>query len=247
MTPAKVMIRVDPPRGHPLEQSERHYVGVHVALAREGNVRHADRLGYWTRKVVGQYDRTGGWNHRRTAWRFVTNWVDCEDREPSSLATGVLDAALEKDVVHCVRDLRRSVVEECVLLDRRSGQTSGASYLFEYDRDPAMPAEEAWTRLSEIADRTTDAVRDATGIRLVQRNRVLCESETRAIAEPGQAFTGRLQDETDKVGYLELFFDSGYWGDRFFSDPRVAAVLLDPAFEVAAGYRVVDTIEFDRR
>ncbi len=242
----KFIIRVDPPRSHPIAESEAHYLGVHVPLARIGATNDPDRVAYHTRRVERQYDRSGGWEHRLTAWRFVANWVRSSDGHGEVTPQG-LSRAVANDVVHCVRDLRRCEVTEHVLLDRRAGLTSSAMVLFEYDRELTTSADEARALLTCLATSAVDAAEEQCGIRLITANYVVNEDETAPVTESGQLFTGRLLPESDKVGYLEFVFDNQYWAEEFFGNSEIANLMLDLTFKHAAGYLVAERVEFDRR
>jgi len=247
----KTIARFNQPLLHPREESESHYVGVHIPLARIGFLREPNRLAYHTLKAVKQYDPAGGWNHRLTAWRFVIAFMhgiqsEESDKDETALSEAML-ALVKRDIPHCLRDLRRCPVVEQVVMEPPNPNSSCAKYLFEYDRFADTSHEEAADWVNKLITAIQDwASQDSRGLRSIKVNWTDGESEAAAQAEPGQLYTGKLIS-TNKVAYIEFTFDSEHWGEQFFGRAGRAEMLLDTRFEVADGYLVQETIEFDRR
>lgn len=232
------------------EDCERYYAEVHTKVARELLVDQPNVLSYTQYRVERQLDGEGAWDAERTAWRFVAMLSKEKSSGPGAapVATG-LDTrqALAKVHAECLRNLRRTLVEEEVLLDRRGPRTRFVPFLFEYDRRTDTSTEEARKRLQGIVSSLAPDWESAFGLRLVVLNTVQDESKAIPIHEPGQELTDELLDETDKVGYLQFYFDDPEWAERYFAESSVRSVLMDDFFAVANGYHVAERCVFDRR
>jgi hypothetical protein len=250
----KVFNRFEPLSAQPVEESERYYREVATPLAQHLLASHPAVVTYTQLRVAREYDLAGNWKQRPTAWRFVimTSHDDssgaADTTRPSSVATGEdTRQALAQSNVYCLRELRRTPVEEVVLVDLLNGQTAVEHYVFEYDRPSSVPATDADRRLEELSNRLVDLASGAFGLRRIILNKVLHESRTEAVIEPGQRLTDGLLDETPKVGYLQVYFDDIEWGDAFFRRPEVRTLLRDPWFAVARGFHVIERCGFDKR
>lgn len=228
----------DPPLAHPPEQSERHYVGVHVPRVRSAFARLPNWKAYYTLKALRQYDYNGAFNHRLTAWRWIITRSEGKPLPPDT-------EEARREAANCIRNLRSCGVTEEIILDRRGAQPDQVHYLFEYDRHLTMPADEARERARGIAVKIAEAAAEAQGARLVTANYVDDEAEMRDGTETRQMPTGRLLPETDKVMYLEVVCDSEYWGDLFFAQPGIADTIFDYEFAVCRGFHVDERCAYD--
>jgi hypothetical protein len=236
----KCISRWEAPLAHPLEESENHYVDVHVPKVRGVFAASPNHVAYTTVKVLRQYDDNGGWGHRLESWRYIITESTRKPLPPPS--TGA-----RREADNCIRNLRSCEVREEVLLDRNSGQSNRVHYLFEYDRAPEMPAADAESRGKAIVAGLGDLIDGPTGIRRVVANWVLNEAEMADGRETANFPTGVDLPETTKVLYLEFVFDSTHWGDRFFAQAAVRDLLLDYEFDVARGFHVLEQCEYDAR
>jgi hypothetical protein len=250
----KVFNRFEPSALRPLEECERYYREVATPLAQDLLSKHPNTVSYTQLRVLREYDLAGGWKQPLTAWRFVImcsrddGLADGRHGRASAVATGDdTRQALAQSNMFCLRELKRTPVEERVLLDRLTGQTALDHYLFEYDRPHELPADDARQRLERLADRFTELAHDAFGVRRIVLNTVLWQSRTLPVNEPGQRLTDEILDETFKAGYLQVYFDDVEWGDQFFRRADVRSVVRDPAYSVANGYHVDERCGFDKR
>jgi hypothetical protein len=242
MSDAKTITRIAP-ASHGLEESERHYVAVHVQLARRLLPRQASMLAYSTLRVLRQRDAAGGWHRRPEAWRFIVlRFDDAQDTVfPEDTRRRTAD-----DHRNCLRDLRRTNVDEDVRLDRLCGQTALQSYLIEIDRREA--GEDPRAEIEAVVSALVGAGGRVGGLRRVTYNKVLSETETEALDEPGQLLTSRLLEDTDKLAYVEVVVDDAHFGRELFADAAVETAVL--ACERVARCRVYEVDEacgFDRR
>ncbi|MFQ5516676.1 MAG: hypothetical protein ACE5E8_03805 [Acidimicrobiia bacterium] len=225
-------------------ESERHYVEVHVPFAQRMLRGKPQVITYHTNLVVGEYDVRGRWQQSPTAWRFVVLTFE----EGASLAfTDDEKRIVSNDHRNCLQELRACSVAERVMFDQLSGQTSLAKYLFEFDRRPDTPHDEAKQHIEHIAERFLEAAHGAFGLRRVILNHVLSEAVTEPLDQEGQLITGRLRPDTDKTAYLEVYFDNDDWGGDLFEQPAIRELLADRCFAVAKGYLVDERCGLDRR
>jgi hypothetical protein len=229
---------------HPQARSERHYVQVHVPFARRLLLAKPQVISYHTNRARSEYDLNGRWRQRPNAWRFVV--LRFEEGQGLGF-TEEERRVVSNDHRNCLRGLRGCPVTEEVLHDRLAGQTSLAKYLFEFDRYPTTPFEEARERARELGTEFLARAGSAFGIRRISLNLVDGEAETGALDEEGQLITGRLLPETDKVAFLEVYFDHEEWGDGLFAQDGLRELLVDPFFAVARGYKIDERCGLDRR
>lgn len=247
----KVVTRFNPPSTHPVEQSEAHYTRVHVPYASAFFQEDPRYLAYYTSRVEAQYSRAGGFDHVRTAWRFVTTYLhDLPEVPGGADATALAPAmlrAMTRDIPHCLRDLRRCPVDETVVVSPAGQRLGESTFLFEYDAAPgSTPTELDRERLAGVAEWFAGAAAEAPGFRSLVQDLVIEESEAVPLVEDGQAYSGRLMP-SNKVGYLWATFDNDRLGEQFLADPAVALRLLPIEFDHAAGYRLLHQCEFDLR
>ncbi|HJQ42192.1 MAG TPA: hypothetical protein VJ831_03840 [Jatrophihabitantaceae bacterium] len=78
-------------------------------------------------------------------------------------------------------------------------------------------------------------------------NRVLAEAVAEPIDEPGQRTTDRLLPETDKVAFVELYFDARDRSEEWFARPEVRDALFAGSWALARASRVSEECGLDRR
>ncbi len=225
-------------------KSERHYTRVHVPFARRLLMAKPQVISYHTNVARREYDLNGRWQQRPSAWRFVIlrfeegGRLDFTEEEQRIVAN---------DHRNCLKELRACGVTESVLYDGFTGQTSVAKYLFEFDRHPTTSPEQARVQVQHLSNTFVAVARGVFGLRRVALNLVNSEAETEPLEEEGQQPTGALLPATEKVAYLEVYFDHDEWGDPLFARDDVRELLKDPFFAVASGYKVDEQCGLDRR
>ena len=244
MASAKTITRISP-TSKGLAECERHYVNVHINLARQLLPLQESMLSYTPLRVVRQLDAAGGWHQDPQAWRFITlRFTDAGDTVfPESNRV-----RLGRDHANCLRDLRRTDVAEEVVFDRLLGQTALTSYLVELDRDWELPPAAALVEVERVLGTLVSSAERLPGIRRITRNIVLNETATEPLDEPGQLLTPNHLERTDKVAYLEIVTDDALFGAGLFTDAPVAKVLWGlRGFTRSACYEVEEVCGFDRR
>ena len=241
---SKSISRFLPVTTQPPEESERHYSQVHFPWAQRLLAEREQVLTYHTNRVLRQYDQTGGFARRPTAWRFVL--LTFEPGRGLELDADTAER-IAQDHPNCLRALRATPVESSLVLDRLDGQPVLAKYLIELDRAEQTPQEQADRRIEELVDGLAQRLEDAAGFRSLWSNRVLGEAEAEAVVEEGQRVTGQLLPDTDKCAYLEVYFDDTSFGDQFFARDEVLGLLENPSFATLAVYHVEERCGLDRR
>lgn len=241
---SKSISRFLPVSTQPPEESERHYSQVHFPWAQRLLAEREQVRTYHTNRVLRQYDQTGRFARRPTAWRFVL--LTFEPGRGLELDPATAER-IAQDHPNCLRALRATPVEPTLILDRVDGQTVLAKYLVELDRAAETSPEEADLRLKVMIDRLASRLDGTPGFRSLSSNRVLGEARTEAVVEEGQRVIGQLLPGTDKCAYLELYFDDLSFGDRFFARDDVLELLEDPTFAMLAVYHVEERCGLDRR
>src|ERR1700760_976983 len=204
----KVIGRFDPTPSRTPEECERHYTEVHVHMAQDLLRPMPSLLSYHTSRAVAQADLNGTWRQRPLAWRFVV----LRFAPGETLAfTPEQNEMVASDHVNCLYRLRSCGVEEAVLLDRVDGQLALAKFMIEADRAPGVDPDEAWTVFTDLAERVRTVMDDAYGARRLLLNRVVNEVVCEALDVEGQRPVG-LDDETTRLGYIEVYFDHRRWG-----------------------------------
>ena len=241
---SKSISSFQPVAKHSRAKSERHYVQVHVPFARQLLLARPQVISYHTNRARHEYDLSGNWRKEPAAWRFVV--LRFEE------GTGLDFTEDERQVVsddhkNCLKGMRGFSVTESVLHHSLTGQTSLAKYLFEFDRHPTTAAEEARERAHNLAHSFVDATSETFGLRRVALNLVRREAATEPMEEEGQRITDRVLPETDKVAYLEVYFDHEEWGDPIFARDDIRLLLQDPFFAKVSGYKVDERCGLDRR
>lgn len=220
-----------PLRALPVEECERHYVEVHVPFAQAALRELPNVVTYHTNRVDRQLDISGGWHQRPTSWRFVL--LQYEEGTRVGFSREQV-RTIELDHENCLRRLQRCTVEEEIAVDRRCGQRQMTKYLVAVDRrvEPALPApadvEAELEQLTGILRRSVD---EEFGGRLMVVNRVVDEAESKPGREEGQRGTDRLLPSTDKLAFIEVYFDDATWGDaaigRMFHEGGFRSRTLD--------------------
>jgi hypothetical protein len=245
----KLITKFLPPSTHPVAEAEAQYVGVHIPTARDIFLLREEEVVYYTLKVLRQYDYGGRWNHRLTAWRFVIRYVDRDLLPEGTEDDSVLarrQRLANRDQPHSIGGVRRFEADEEVLVDRRSGQTSQVKYLFEYERDPAMPLERARALLNDLVTQVLESAGEVQGLRLILVDWVRREVRI-DWREDGQYDANEWSTDSTCVGFLEFVFDSAYWGEQFFARPMMNLIMLDYRFTYSMGYLVNECCELDKR
>lgn len=248
----KRMSRFLPTRRRPFEEAERHYLEIHHRFARGLFRHHAPTVQrYATARAVAQYDINGRFDQEPDVWRFIV--LEFPDPSPApgegdTKGKEWLPAWAERLIVgdhtNFLREVRPFTVDKAVLVDRRSGQLTSAKFVFEFER---TAADEARQRDREtIRNLLVEKARSAFGLRLFLENTVVSEAQMVEVFEPGQAYGGTLLEETTMDVIQELYFDHRDWGEEFFADPEVVAVLREANCSRIGGYRVEELVGVDR-
>lgn len=244
----KLITRFVPPASHPFEEAEAQYVGVHVPTARDLFLLQPEEITYYTLRVTKQYDYGGRWNHRLTAWRFVTRYLEPAQAlsDDSSTELRARQALAKRDQPHSIGGVRRFDIEEEILVDKRSGQTAQVKYLFEYDRRPDTSPEDARGFIRSLLQKVIARAPHATGLRLIVADWVKSEIEI-LWREGGQYDVGDWSPDSTKTAFIEFLFDSDFWGQTFFAQQGMNVIMLDSRFADSAGYLVDERCELDKR
>jgi hypothetical protein len=236
--------RFDPVSDRSREECDRHYRDVHVPFAGRMLLGHEGTVSYHTARALGEYDVTNGFAQQPTAWRYIVLRYQA-GRNPS--VTKQQADLMAQDHLNFLSRLRSCAVRERVLVERRSAQTALEKYIFEYDRAADVGAADALERFRTVIDELMTKTTLARTARLVIANEVLSEQETAPLREPGQLALPRNRAETDKVGYLEFWFDSTAAAEDYFVAEEVGATLRPAGFAVRTGYHVEERCVIDRR
>jgi hypothetical protein len=240
----KTITSFAPATKHGMAESDRHYVDVHVPLARRWLSAVPWITQYMTYKPIDQRDANGSWARRPAVWRYAMQRF-----APEAAGTTFppeIYARLAPDNVNCVSRLRCFEVAEVVPFDRLSGQTALATYLIDVEGHGAH--EVVVERLDALVACLVDRAGTLPGIRRVTFDRVERETEAEPLDEPGQRITDRFLDVTPKVGFVGVVADARPFGDALLADPAVDAALfaLEQAAEVSC-LAVHEECGFDRR
>ena len=239
----KSIIQFLPLAGQSRRAADRYYRDVHTRFSR-GQMRTMPHvLSYHTNRADAEYDLTAGWRQRPRAFRFaILRFTLGHGLEfPPEVRAQIIE-----DHRLFLRELRDFAVEEQAVVDRLGGQTGLVKYLFEFERPEEAPLAEGESTLSTLVHSMAREAADAFGLRRVLVDRVRSEAVAEAIDEPGQRLTDRTLPQTTKQAFLELWFDNHEWAEEWFARPVVRAVLRDPWWAVARGYRVTEECQLDR-
>lgn len=230
-------------------ESERHYMAVHHTFARDRFRQITeDVIGYHANRAIGQFDLNGRFQERPDAWRFVvTRW---ESRDENTV--GFMDESLRNlfyaDRPKCIGSVAACDVEEEVMVDHMTGQTSLVKYLFRY-----APAQFGDQKVFESYYRGThlpallEAIEAIPGLRLFITNRVLREAELADREDGTMEYTGAYLERPSTFVYEEYYFDHDGLGEDFFASEAALALLRDSPYGRVLGYLVEEKCGVDRR
>jgi hypothetical protein len=225
-------------------ECEEHYTVVHTPWARRmlrdtGKVR-----AYHTAHAGDRYDLSGQFRQYPGRWRYVILRLD----PGTTLGFGPeTEAMISNDHLNFLQDYRGFAVEEDILFDCRTGQSTFEPYLFEIDRRPEVSAEQGAQALESLAAALLSAAGNAYGLRTITFDRVISESAVGPMEQPGQKPLRAPLDSTSKLAFIEFLFDQHEWAQEWFASPEVLAVLRNPAFDGVIGHRVELRAGFDNR
>ena len=243
----KIIWRGLPPRGRSRVAAESHYVRVHVPLSRRFLMLDRAQVAYSTLRVRRQLDIAGGWNHPPAAWRFI---IFLED--PSAPAAEWteervrLRRLLWDDNPFVIGESIRCEVHEEALVDRRSGQTSFAKAMLEFDRRPEISPTEAETELRRRVKTLAQRGAMADGLRGMTVNWAR-RQQLQRLRDDGEYDLTDWASEGPKIAYLELLFDNADWATQFLACDELVDAVFSPTFAAAGAYLVDERCEFDRR
>jgi hypothetical protein len=245
---SKTIWRGLPPPGRSRAGAESHYLGVHVPLSRRFLMLDPAQIAYSTLRVRSQLDIAGGWkNHSLSAWRFIVFHVD-------SSALGAEPTPERKRLRHLlwadnplvIGESIRCEVDEEVLVDRRTDQSSFAKVLLEFDRRPEVTPVEAEMALRRVVDTLTERGKKAPGLRLLAVSWAR-RQQLQRLRQNGEYDLTDWMTEGPKIAYLELLFDNAAWAAQFLACGDVVVPVFGPMFAAAGAYLVDEHCEFDRR
>ena len=240
---------VDPARR---DESERHYAQVHHTFARDQFRRVAtDVTGYHGNRALGQFDLNGTFTERPDEWRFViTRWnaVGPEASHTVGFMSETLRNLFYADRAKCIGSVAACEVTETVLLDRLSGQTSLAKYLFRYGPEQFGDFDDFTSYYDgehlPLLQRSIDR---AYGLRLCLTNRVVQEAELKTRADGSMEYTGNYLERPSTYQFEEYYFDHDGLAHEFFTSAEMLCLLRDSRFGRVPGYQVEEKCGVDRR
>ena len=222
------------------DESERHYMVVHHTFARDQFRRVAtDVIGYHANRAVGQFDLNGRFRERPDAWRFVVTRWESRDSHTVGFMNETLRNLFYADRPNCIGSVAACDVEEEVMVDRMTGQTSLVKYLFRYAPQQFGDREtfDSYYR-SKHLPALLEALATTAGVRLFVTNRVLREAELADREDGTMEYTGAYLDRPSTYVYEEYYFDHDGLGDDFFSSEAALALLRDSPYGRVLGYLV---------
>ena len=115
------------------------------------------------------------------------------------------------------------------------------------DRPSGLERPAALAEADNLTDSLSSLMKDAYAARRLVVNRVQSENGTAPIDEPGQTLTGEVFD-SKRLLMLEAYFDDSHWGDRFFAQPEVSALVRSSCFASTISiHRGIEQTGHDRR
>jgi hypothetical protein len=207
------------------DEADRHYETIHSPFARALILREAPAIRrYAWNRVLASRDLRGGFDLASAAWRFILFDINADVGSASILPEGG-GRQLIGDHVNFLTNMRPFDVEGQSVVDRRSGQCAAAKFVVIVDTDGPDDGGVARRHAEEVVPSLASAFQHAQGARLFVANRVMAESRTAPITEPGQRYAGDFLDRSDRVAIDELYFDNHLAGREFFARPEVERAL----------------------
>jgi hypothetical protein len=239
---SKSIGRFDPTPSRTPEECERHYTQVHVRMAQNLLRPMRSVRSYHVNRALAQADVNGGWAQQPRAWRFVV--LRCNPGETLAF-TAEQSETIAQDHVNCLYRLRHCDVEETTLIDRVDGQLALAKFMIEADRPASVDPASAWQAFIGLAGRVEELMHGAFGARLLHLNRVLSELDCEPLDVEGQRPIGLLPT-TNRVGYIEAYFDHPRWGEEAMAELARAGSLHDPSLSDVNLLRVEELAPIDK-
>jgi hypothetical protein len=244
----KRMSRFQPTQRRSFDEAESHYLG----FAREMFRHHAPAvLRYATARATARLDINGRFDQHPDVWRFIVLKYDDGAGPGRQAGEAWLPSWAERTIVrdhtNFLREVRPFLVDETVIVDRRSNQTSLHKYVVEFERDLDAPDDEVDATRQQLRDLMSELASDRFGLRTYVENRVAAEAAMVAVSEPGQAYAGGTKPATTMTHLDEWYFDHPAWGDELFAEPALTAALRDtPGYARIACHRVDELVGVDR-
>lgn len=237
--PVKSIARFEPLPEVPVDECDEYYETMHSPLIRVLFRAMPQAMLYLPARARAQRHGPADWREATSAWRFVTARFDAAVDAGSAWS----DAApiIEEDHRQFMRRLRNCVVDEQVVVDRRSGQVYHESFLVEIDAVDSCVVGRARDAARRYVAAIEASGRSAFGVRLIQLNVVTKEGVAPALDDEGQGFSvGQFHDTTDKAAYVEVHVDHREWAEEFFAstDEALMTLAAEPAVGSAIVYRL---------
>ena len=244
MTVDRTFARLSPAQAAGPDESERIYTGQLIPLARELFQSDPRRLSYETLRVVAEHRSGVGWTAPETAWRFtVATQVPADDQSEADRTA--IPESMREQIARltelCCRDLHRLQVNQTAAWpddDAAPASGAGAVLVLERAGNDAELSEDSPESGTLVELSRAIAERGAR----VRVELVVSESETRAIREPGQIYTGALLPASDFLAVIEIDGSDDVIGD-VIDDLRD---ILERGRTRLRGYRVERTVQFAR-
>ena len=247
----KRISKVNPPVAIGRERAERHYIEVHHPFSRRMMREHAPRIRrYSVDRADRQYSLSGTFNEEPTAWRFVLLDVDGDIEEDGAVGClpGWVQPLIWTDHAKVIERMAAWEVTPQVVVDRRSGQTTSAKFLFLYSAGDSGELRVA--RRTHYLDVHVPNVRklvvNAFGARLYVSNLVDREAETSDEHGPAASYTGRYLERASLLAIDEFWFDNVEWGSELFCTPEAIALFRDSFLGRVEAYTVSEVLGLDR-
>jgi hypothetical protein len=221
-------------RGLGLAESERHYSEIHKVMARRMFRASPGVRRYAPARLLGRRDLVKGFGQRPDLWRYVLMQYS---EDEYFLGPEVIER-IWIDHRNCLEGIRNYRLEETVLHDGLTGQTSCTKFVL------LVPAAIGGTFDEEWKVRLSEAFAAAFGSRLLVFNRVLGSQGTE---DEGRVITADFSERTDLAAILELDFDNLEWGREFLADPRVEDLLALERADGTVAYQAEEDPGIDRR
>jgi hypothetical protein len=225
-------------------------MAVHHTFARAEFQQLPALIGYHPNRAVGKFDLNGCFEERPDAWRFVVTRFEAPDGAAHTV--GFMPEWLRDlfyaDRKSCIGSVAACDVDEHVVVNRLTGQTSLVKYLFLHlPEQYGSAAEFAAHYRDHHLPVLTGAARTAPGLRLFISNPVLQEADMVDRPDGTMAYTGGYRDTAGTYCFDELYFDHEGLAAEFFTSAPVLRVLRDSPVGKLCGYHVEEKCGVDRR